>query len=220
MCHGFTGDKWEWGRFTYYTHQFYKARYNVLAFDFSGSGESDDDSLTVGKWVDDLKCMIEFAKSRGFKKIGLFGHSLGGLTSLKNNSEDISCMVLTAPVTDKVKYKWADRWSPEQLKELEEKGYITKLRNKGVRHKFIIDKQMLTDRENLNQAELLKSVDCPVLIIHGDKDTSVPIKDSINAVKFLKYGELDIINGAGHDMEPYLEEFSKKAIKWFDKYLA
>ena len=84
MMHGFTGDKSEHGRFDKAADALYNNGYNVLNFDFSGSGESDDDFISVAREVDDLKYAINDIKNRGLKKIGLFGHSLGGLVCLKN----------------------------------------------------------------------------------------------------------------------------------------
>jgi esterase/lipase len=156
MAHGFTGDISEWGRFDKVAESLYQSGYNVLTFDFSGCGESDDDTLTVGKQVDDLKFAIKFVKLKGFKKISFFGHSLGGLVSLKCFNPEIITMVLWAPVTDKIKYTWDKRYSKEQLQELSEKHYITKTRDKGIRKTILIDEQMLIDRELVNQKDLLK----------------------------------------------------------------
>ncbi|MBN1644698.1 alpha/beta hydrolase [Candidatus Woesearchaeota archaeon] len=219
MSHGFTGDKSEWGSFDKIAEALHKENYNVLAFDFSGSGESDDDSLTVDKEVDDLKSAIKYVKSRGFTKIGLFGHSLGGLVSLKNYNNDITTMVLTAPVTNKKENYGNKKFNSEQLKELEEKGYITKIRDKGIRRKIIIDKQMLKDRENVNQEELLKNIKCPVLIIHGDQDKSVPLEDSKNAMQYLSNeSKLEIIPRATHGYD-FIDKFIEYTISWFTKYL-
>ena len=66
MCHGFCSDKNSRGRFPRLANKFNEIGYNAFAFDFSGCGESDNDSLTMAKEVDDLKLAIAFIKSRGF----------------------------------------------------------------------------------------------------------------------------------------------------------
>lgn len=221
MSHGFTGDKSEWGRFDKTAEALNKQDYNVLNFDFSGSGESDDDSLSVDKQVDDLQSAIKYAQNRGLNEIGLLGLSLGGLISLKVYDERIKTMVLWAPVTDKIRYSWRQRYSPEQLQELEERGYIAKIRDKGIRRKIIIDKQMLKDREGVDQKSLSSKIKCPVLIIHGDEDDRVPLQDSKNAMKYLpKNSKLEIIAGADHDFTEQLSQFIDCSISWFRKYLA
>lgn len=222
MAHGFTGDKSEWGRFAPTAEVLNKAGYNVLVFDFSGSGESDDDSLTVGKQVDDLNCAIKYVSDKGFKKIGLLGLSLGGLVSLKVHSpeKNIKTMVLWAPVTDKKENYAEKKFNPEELKELKEKGYITKIMEAGIRKKIIIDKQMVKDRESVNQKELLPHIDCPVLIIHGNQDESVPLEDSKSAIKYLSpESKLEIIHGADHQFSEQLDTIIELSINWFKRYL-
>ena len=219
MAHGFTGDKSEWGRFDKTAEALNKAGYNVLAFDFSGSGESDNDSLTVDKQVDDLNCAIRFVSDRGFKNIGLFGLSLGGLISLKVYSpeKNIKTMVLWAPVTAKKNNYAEQKFTAEEIKELKEKGYITKIREEGShRRVIIIDKQMIKDRESVNQKELLANIKCPVLIIHGDKDESVPLEDSKSAIKYLSSeSKLEIIEGADHQFTKQLDAIINLTTNWF-----
>ena len=222
IAHGFTGDKSEWGRFDTTAEALNKAGYNVLAFDFSGSGESDDDSLTVGKQVDDLNCAIKYVLDRGFKKIGLLGLSLGGLVSLKVYSpeKNIKTMVLWAPVTNKKENYAEKKFNQEELKELKERGYITKIMEAGVRKKIIIDKQMIYDRESINQKELLSNINCPVLIIHGNQDESVPLEDSKSAIKYLSSeSKLEIVEGADHQFTEQLDTIISLTTNWFKQHL-
>jgi len=220
MMHGFTGDRHEWGIFDKTAEELEVAGNSVLNFDFSGSGESDDDSLTLNKQVDDFYAALAYAKSRGFENIGLLGHSLGGLVALKGYSSDIGAMVLTAPVTNKVRYTWDKRYSSEQLSELSENGYITMLREEGVRKKFIIGKQMLKDRESVDPEGILPAVKCPVLIVHGAEDGRVPVDDSKNAVKYLPLeSHLVIVDGADHKFKNKVDNFIEHTVLWFNEYL-
>lgn len=220
MSHGFTGDKSEWGRFDKAAYAFREAGYNVLNFDFSGSGESDDDSLTVDKQVDDLESAIKYCLNNDLPNIGLLGLSLGGLISAKVYDQQIKTMVFWAPVTSNIDYAESSRFTQEQIQELKDKGYLTKIREKGVRKKIIIDKQMLIDREDVNQESLLSKISCPVLIIHGDKDNRVPLKDSVSAMKYLSSeSNLEIVKGADHGFYEQLNDFIFLSVNWFDKYL-
>jgi len=219
MCHGFTGDKSEWGRFDKAAQTFNKEKFNVLNFDFSGSGESENDSLTVDKQVDDLNSAIQFVLDKGFENIGLLGLSLGGLVSVKAYNPKIKTMVLWAPVTH-AKENYRSRFTEEQLEELDKKGYITKIRSKGIRKKIIIDKQMIIDREAVNQKKILSRVKCPVFIIHGDSDDRVPCQDSKNAIKYLSSeSKLEIIKNADHGFIEQLDKIIKLSSNWFKKYL-
>lgn len=222
LCHGFTSDKSSRGRFDRLAGTYQRSGYNVLAFDFSGCGESADDSLTLAKQVDDLKAAINFVKARGYTTIGLHGHSLGTLVCLKGFSPEIKTMVLTGAATGPMKYNWDEYYSKEQMQELRDKGYITEYKTEGIRRTVIIDKQMLADFETVDQAALLKPVNCPVLIIHGDNDDEERRlwELSKQAMQWLPdTSKLVRIEGANHS---FLEHFSiveELANKWFLKHL-
>ena len=220
MSHALANDKSERGKLDKVAEKLNQSRYNVLAFDFSGCGESDDDTLTIGKQVDDLKSTINFSKSLGYNKIGLFGHSIGCLVSLKCYTQEINAMVLWSPITNKIKYSWDEKLSKEQLQELKDKGYFTRTRKNAVRTTYLIDKQMLIDRESVNQKELLREVNCPTLLIQGTKDTSIPMTDSKEAIKLLsKDSRLEIVEGADHDFNEHIDILVKLSNDWFLKYL-
>ena len=220
ISHALANDKSERGKIDRVAEALNILGYNVLAFDFSGCGESDDDTLTVDKQVDDLKSAIIFSKSKGYNKIGLFGHSLGCLISLKCFTSEIVTMVLWSPVTNKIKYTWDTKLSKEQIQELNEKGYFTRIRYNAIRTIYLIDKQILIDRETVNQKDLLKNVNCPVLLIHGEKDTSIPVFDSKMAIKLLsKDSKLEIISGADHDFNSHMDVIVKLSDDWFLDHL-
>lgn len=219
MSHGFTGDKSEWGRFDRTAEALNKAGFTVFSFDFSGCGESEDDSLTVEKQVDDLQSAIDFIKQKGFKKLGLLGHSLGGLISLKNLNKGIRALVLWAPATAP-KMDIQSWYSRRQLKEMEDTGYLVKKRDMGVRRKFIIEKGMFDELASINQEKLLSKVKCPVLIIHGDKDDVVPVENSQQAMQYLPAGsKLEVIKGADHSFYEQLDKFIGHTVEWFKRLM-
>jgi len=113
MAHGFTGDKSEWGYFDRIAEALNVAGYNVLAFDFAGSGESDDEPLRIDRQVQDLSVAKEYLESKGVDKIGLYAHSQGSLVSLRN-SDGVEAMVLTSPVTENLADYTDDRLSEEK----------------------------------------------------------------------------------------------------------
>lgn len=77
---------------------------SIVAFDFSGSGMSEGDYVSLGYFEqDDLKTVIHHLKSSGeVSTIALWGRSMGAATAIMYGSRDptISCMVLDSPFTD------------------------------------------------------------------------------------------------------------------------
>ncbi|KAL9227091.1 hypothetical protein vseg_002827 [Gypsophila vaccaria] len=79
---------------------------SVFTLDFSGSGLSGGEHVSLG-WneKDDLKAVVEFLRSDGnISTIGLWGRSMGAVTSLMYGVEDpsIAGMVLDSPFSDLV----------------------------------------------------------------------------------------------------------------------
>ena len=222
MCHGFTSDKFSRGRFEKLSKAFTGLGYNALAFDFSGCGESDDDSLSVDKEVDDLKWAIKFVKDRGYNEIGLYGHSLGTLICLKSFTDEIKTMVLSGALTDSMKYNWDKEFTRKQMVELKEKGYITESRPNDIRENIIIDKQALRDFDIINQKELLKDITCHILIIHGNEDEEerLLLERSKRGMSLLsKDSKLEIIHGANHSFMEHFDILTNLASDWYLEHM-
>ena len=92
-----------------------------------------------------------------------------------------------------------------------------------------IGKEFLDEVRTLDLIPFVKKVKCPVLLIHGDKDTHVPHSHSEKLIELLKEPKkLEIIPGANHcwrgiDYTVPIPEFQEKALKltieWFKKWL-
>jgi pimeloyl-ACP methyl ester carboxylesterase len=218
LAHGFTSDKSALGRFDKLAESLNGAGYNVLAFDFSGCGESDSDILAADKMVDDLKSALAFVRSRNCRRIALYGHSLGGLICLKCASPEIVTMVLTGTPTDRMQYDWNEYYSQHQLQELEKKGYLTAKDRTG--RERMIGRQMLKDFEEIDQRELLKNVTCPVLLVHGNDSSNqeelLLLERSQWGMSLLPAGSrLEIIGGANHTFLDHWHRVVELACQWY-----
>jgi len=207
LVHGWCSNK-DRKRFLKLADKVHEAGFGFLRFDQSSSGESEGDEITVENLIDDVKSAINFVKNKGYKEIGLIGESLGGLTTLSISDESVKARTLFAPVTAS---KTTDLEKYEGL--MGDKGYFIKEKDGN---KFKILKKYLEERKAINQEELLSRIKIPVLILHGDKDDKVPLITSKEAIKFLpKSSKLEIIEGAGHDLEEGYDQVIKLTIDWF-----
>lgn len=219
LCHGFRSNKSSRGRFDRFAQAFHQHGYGVLAFDFSGCGESDDDSLTLAKQVDDLRSAIRYVQSLGYRRIALYGHSLGARVCLEAfDPQDVSTMVLSGAGTGPIRYHWPDHFSGAQMKELRETGQITVYQSGMGREKVIIDRQMLLDFEQFEQETLLKRITCPVLILHGDQGWEEQQLAEITRKGYqwlTKDTQVRVIEGADHSFMDRLSEVEQAAVSWY-----
>ncbi len=97
LCHGFTGDRQEWGRFPEAAAALVRAGIDAVSFDFTGSGENPRKPVALSKQVTDLEDVGAWARKQGYSRIATIGLSFGGLTSLLANLPDRKVAVFWAP---------------------------------------------------------------------------------------------------------------------------
>jgi pimeloyl-ACP methyl ester carboxylesterase len=223
MSAGFTGDKSMDGRFEKIAEKIYEAGYGVIAYDYCGCGESDDEILSPETAVQDLLSVITYARNRGYSNIGLFGQSYGTLVSLRAYSQDIKTMVLLGAVAGFVIYDWNNHFSEKEMEQLKRTGYMMIKKDSGVRDVVIINREILEDFHQIDQDELLSKVKCPVLIIHGDTGEEEQMLSEISrgGMRFLtKESKLEIIEGANHTFKDHLGKITDLSIKWYNNSLS
>ncbi|XP_012069496.1 uncharacterized protein LOC105631893 isoform X2 [Jatropha curcas] len=140
----------------------------VFALDFSGSGLSGGEHVTLG-WneKDDLRAVVDYLRQDGnVSLIGLWGRSMGAVTSLMYGAEDpsIAGMVLDSPFSDLV----------DLMMEL---GDTYKFRFPKFTVKFAIQymrktiqKKAKFDIMDLNTIKVAKSCFVPALFGHASDD--------------------------------------------------
>ena len=220
LAHGFMNDKSSNGRFENLSKSLNKIGYDTLAIDFSGCGESDNDSITLKNQVDDLYSAIDFSLKEGYEKIGLFGNSFGTLSCLKNYTKQIVAMVLVGPIMEGMEYDWSEHFSKEQMHNLNTKGFFHSHTNRN--HK--ITKQTLVDFENINQNDLIKGVDCPILIVHGnnieDKEELQLLKRSEKAINKMSLdSRIEIINDGRHGLLNHWSTVINITELWYNRFM-
>lgn len=214
MAHGFTSGK-DRTRMIELAKRITNGGFVTFRFDFGGHGESDDRIITIKDQVDDYKSAIDFMISEGYKKIGIFGSSFGGLCSALAYSEKVDAMILWAANT---KPYSSPLHTEEAKREIEEKGYVD-FGKPGER--FKIGEDYFIGGKNINQKNLLSDIEIPVLILHGDKDALVPLQDSKDALNYLPEGsQLEVVRGAGHGFGGHLDEVGKLITDWMKEHLA
>lgn len=214
ISHGFTAKK-DRPRLINASEFFSKKGYAVLRFDALGSGESDNSPVTIENYVGGLKSAIKYVRGLGYTNLGLLGESLGGLSSILAYDLKIQSMVLWAPLTTSKSPPLSK--SKKVQEDLENKGYTLYEKEDKI---FKLPKQYFEERVSVNQEKILSKIKCPVLIIQGTEDKTIPLEQTKKAIQLLpEKSKLEMILGAGHNLEENIDEVINLSLNWFKRYL-
>ena len=166
---------------------------NLCRFDYSGHGESSGEfkDCNISGWINDSLSIID--------EICLgpqifIGSSMGGwlalLTALKRKDK-VSGIILLAPAVDMTEILMWDSFKEDEKKLICNQGYLEKP-SEGHDSSYLITSQLIKDGRKhllLNNPIIL---DCPIKIIHGMKDQSVPwdlslrVSESLSSTSVIK----------------------------------
>jgi esterase/lipase len=171
---------------------------NIPSFriDLYGHGDSEGnfEDATVSKAVDSILSAVKYLKSQGYKEIGLVGSSYGGFASslAAAQSKDICLLALKSPVSD---YSDLYLWRGLSIEEWKKKGYREYETKTGMEK---LNYSFYEDAVQKSAYDVASKIQIPVLIVHGDADTEVPVEQSIQLAKHIPHAEIVIIKGADH----------------------
>ena len=216
LCHGFTGDRSEWGRYEKTASSCVGSGWDAVLFDFSGSGENERIPVTLDNQVRDLEDVAAWGIQLGYSSIVTIGLSFGGITSLIAKVPKRKVAVFWAPAF------FFDRIAGNFKKKLA--SFLFSLTKKPIKIKTVyIDKTLFEGKWNSDPELLLKEFDIPSIIVQGSKDKTVPVSDSQKAFDLMKKDgkhELHIVEGTDHDFnKQYLDEFISVSIDFIKKHL-
>ena len=196
-----------------YAQRFAEAGYAAYVFDFCGGtvgGNKSDGSnkeMSVLTEASDLEAVLESSKSWDFvnpNKIVLLGGSMGGLVTTvvgSSHQDEIAGMILMYPAlsakgdSNAQGYKTEDD-VPEDVSLFG--GWIHVGRN------------YITDLWSVDFNQLLSSYKGHMLLLHGDKDNTVPISWSEEAKEIIPDCEFHVIKDGGHEFfgQPFEDAMS------------
>ena len=183
-----------------------KMGYAAFCFDFCGGtlvGSSDGDStdMSVLTEVEDLKAVIEFAKSQSYtdeNELVLLGCSQGGFVSAivaAEMKEEVDALILLYPalcIPDDARSgeMMFSKFDPQNVPETFWCGPMK------------LGRRYVTDVIEMDPYEIIHQYTGKVLIIHGNQDKTVDISYALRAVDTYSQAgadvELKIIDEGGH----------------------
>ncbi len=218
LVHGFGVTKEEGGMFTDLAQALTKHNFLVFYFDFSGRGESGGDytHTSLTKLADDLKSILAFIKKDpqvNKNKIGIQAQSFGTAVTVAL-APKVDCLILTGSISQpkKIMKKIFQTYNP--------KGISLKIM-KATGEKIKMNPGFWQDLEKYNNLSMrIGHFSCPIMLIHGEKDETVPTKEMENYFKHIKTEKKKIVlKNADHGLRPVRSKMYKLAISWFKKHL-
>ncbi len=206
LVHGGGVTREEGGFFTRLAGGLGEAGLGSLRFDLRGHGESEgrQEELTLTTILNDIRVALDYVReATGARRLSLLGASFaGGVCAYygARRSGEIDRLVLLNPQLD---YKqrtidsrpyWSDdRLEEEMARQLEQQGFIQF--TPTLRH----GRPILNEAFWFDVLAVLPEITAPTLVVHGSKDTFVPIEASRSAMgRFTVEHKLVEIEGAQH----------------------
>ncbi|MCP4393901.1 MAG: alpha/beta hydrolase [Alphaproteobacteria bacterium] len=176
---------------------------SCVRFDCLGHGQSSGEfkDCTIGGWAENVLSVIDEVVEQD-KKYVLVGSSMGGwlmLLAALARPERVAGLVGIAAAPDFTEDIVKNELSDEQLKEMEETG-MTHLPNdyEGAPDYPITKKLIEEGRNNLLLQDVI-DVHCPVRLLQGFDDASVPWKTAVKISQMLATDDVDVVLAKGGD---------------------
>jgi len=198
LCHGYGGSK---SGMLIKSNVFLDSGYNVFIFDFMGSGGSEGNQTTIGYFeASQVKTATDYISETGEKNIILFGTSMGAAAVMKAMHDynlNPKAVILECPYSS-------------MLRTVQNRFELVGVPKFPMANLLVFWGGVINgfNAFGLNPSEYAISINCPALLIYGQKDNRV-MQDETDEIfrnikskeKYLKQYPL-----AGHD--DYLEAYS------------
>ena len=199
-----------------------RSNYLFFTFDFSHTDSSDgkfEDKL-MSKEVEDIKYALDFLEDNyPFKRLVLYGHSTGAIDAALYAHKDkrIDRLILTGAVHDLKNAAHYD-FTDEQVREFWQKGFIVYNKPGKWYHQKRLNKAFYDEFFSLDIPKAIKKYKKPLLLVHGECDEAVPVKDAEELLAIAnKPKKLVIIKGADHSFTKPMHFL--KLVKVVDRFV-
>lgn len=144
-------------------------------FDYRGHGQSPGvfRDLVVSDWLADALAVFD-AVTSGPQVV--IGSSMGGWIALHlalARRDSVKALVLIAPAPDFTSRLMWPSFSAQEKAAIEEHGFLEQPTDYGP-EPYVITKALIEDGKTLGLLHAPIALHCPVRILHGQRDTSVP----------------------------------------------
>jgi esterase/lipase len=195
--------------------------FTVLRFDFSGNGESGGkiEESTYTKMLREVREAVDLLQGKGFRRIGVAGHSMGAMLSALAAHEDKRIKAVGFIAGSSQAARVREIFPDEILEKAERDGSATAFvygRTLTIRREF------LHDVEKYNIGHAAATMRRPFLIVHGTKDEIIHPYHARQLFGWASEPKtLKMIDGADHLFKrpEHLERLRETVSDWFAENL-
>lgn len=218
-----------------YTDAFSRNGYIVLKADYRGHGDSDGEPegayYSAAYTIDVLNALssIKRYKDANPDKIGMWGHSMGGMITLRSmvTTNDIKAGEIWAGVVA----SYQDLTNNWRHPDLNPKPFIPSQKEQATKRPLrqeLIDKYGSFEAnptfwQSISPISFVSEISGPIQLQHGTSDVEVPLLFSQKLEEALKNADkpvdLYIYKGDNHNLSSNLSLALKRSVDFFDKYL-
>lgn len=194
-----------------------------IRFDFGGHWKSEGkmEHMTVGKEIEDALAIWEYARSLPYvSEIGLLGHSQGGVVAsmtagiLESRGEKPAGLVLIAPGSVIQDACRNGRFFGAEFNPADPPEYVKCFGIMKLGREYILTTQ------KLDIYGTAKAYTGPVRLIHGSKDSIVPLSCSEKFVEsYDQDAELIVVEGENHMITRKIRKVVSHAVSFFSTLL-
>ncbi len=211
FAHGFNGFK-DWGNADIIANKFAEAGFVFVKFNFSHNGTSPQQpeefvdleafgNNNYSKQLYDLNAVVDWVcditnehnSVIDVNNINLIGQSMGGGISILHSARDnrIKKLITWAAISE-CKTPWG-QWSAEKMQDWKTSGvqyYLNGRTKQEMPLYYQLHEDYLQNETALNIEKAISSLQIPLLICHGTKDSSVPIEKAYQLLKWQPAAQL------------------------------
>ena len=218
VIHGFTGHMEE-RHITAVAAMLNEIGYATLRVDMYGHGSSGGKfrDHTLSRWVTNALTVIDYARTLDFvTDIYLCGHSQGGLTVMLAAGLKRDVVKGIVPMSPAVVIPEDARrgsvlgvsFDPDRIPE--------EIRSPDG---WVLDGNYVRVAQMIRVEDAIDRYPGPVLIVHGDADETIPVRNSVKAAGRYENADLRIICGDTHCYDHHLEEAVEAVRLWMTEQL-
>ena len=193
--------------FAPYLHE---AGYHALFLDARNHGLSEhDDFSSLPRFAEDLEVGIAWLRERDdVTSLGVAGHSVGAGAAILAASRDPQI----AAVVSMSAFAHPREMMTNQL-------HLTRLPGPVSGALLWPIEQIVGHRfDDFAPQHRIEEVACPVLIVHGDADKVIPVKDAFRLFEKAPSGQVLIVPGGEHAALEAFEPFMADVVAFLDRY--